>query len=342
MALDVSTLHGMNSERKAAILLVSLAPEVSSKVMQYLSEDEIETLTLHIANITRISPEERDFVLENFYDRIAGGGGLQAGGIAFAKELLERALGPQKAQLILEKLSTSVQVAPLSFLREVDVNQLAALLQSEHPQTIAIILAHMPPRDAAEVLSTLPDEMAVDVSMRLALMDRTAPDVLHSIERVLEKNLAGAVIRSYEEEVSGGVKALAEILNNVDRSTEKSILEAFARKNPELAEEVKKLMFVFEDIVILDDRSIQKVLQDVETKELALALKGSTPEVREKILRNLSERAAEMLQEEIEYLGPVRLRQVEEAQQSIVAKIRVLEEAGEIIVARGGEDEIIE
>lgn len=342
MALDVSTLHGMNNERRAAILLVSLAPEVASKVMQYLGEDEIETLTLHIANLTRISAEERDFVLENFYDRIAGGRELQAGGIAFAKELLERALGPQKAQVILEKLSTSVQVAPLSFLREVDVNQLAALLQSEHPQTIAIILAHMPPREAAEVLSTLPDELAIDVSMRLAIMDRTAPDVLHSIERVLEKSLAGAVVRSYEEDVSGGVKALAEILNNVDRSTEKSILEAFAQKNPELADEVKKLMFVFEDIVTLDDRSIQKVLQDVETKELALALKGTAPEVRDKILKNLSERAAEMLQEEIEYLGPVRLRQVEEAQQSIVAKIRALEEAGEIVIARGGEDEIIE
>lgn len=342
MALDVSTLHGMSNERKAAILLVSLAPEVASKVMQYLSEDEIETLTLHIANLTRISPEEKEFVLENFYDRLAGGGELQAGGIAFAKELLERALGPQKAQMILEKLSTSVQVSPLSFLREVDVNQVAAVLQNEHPQTIAIVLSHMPPKEAAQVLSTLPQELAIDVSMRIALMDRTAPDVLHSIERVLERKLAGAFVRSLEEESAGGVKALAEILNNVDRSTEKTILEAFSGKNPELAEEVKKLMFVFEDIVTLDDRSIQKVLQDVETKELALALKGSAPEVREKIMKNLSERAALMLEEEMEYLGPVRLRQVEEAQQAIVARIRALEEAGEIVIARGGEDEIIE
>ncbi len=342
MALDVSTLHGMSGERRAAILLVSLAPEVASKVMQYLSEEEIEILTLHIANLTRVSPEERDFVLESTYDRLAGGGELQAGGIAFARELLERALGPQKAQMILEKLSTSVQVRPLSFLREVDMNQLAAVLQNEHPQTIAIVLAHMVPKDAAEVLSTLPDELAVDVAMRLALMDRTAPDVLHSLERVLEKSLAGAVVHSYEEDVAGGIKNLAEILNNVDRSTEKQILEAFNQKNPELAEEVKKLMFVFEDIITLDDRSVQKVLQDVETKELALALKGTAPEVRDKILKNLSERAAEMLQEEIEYLGPVRLRQVEEAQQSIVTKIRALEEAGEIIISRGGEDEIIE
>ncbi len=339
--MDVSTHHGMSNERKAAILLVSLSPESSSKVMQHLSEEEIETLTLQIANLTRVSKEEREHVIETFYHRALAEGELAGGGFNYARELLEKALGPKKAQYILEKLSTSVRVTPMAFIQDVDIKQVAAMLLNEHPQTIAIVLANISAQHAAAVLSSLPQELSVEVAMRLAIMDKASPDVVYSIERVLEKKLAGSLMRSIDDEVSGGIKALVEILNNVDRATEKTILEAFGNKNPELAEEVKKLMFVFEDIVTLDDVAVQKVLQDVETKELALALKGTSLEVREKITRNLSERAAEMLEEEIEYMGPVRLRQVEEAQQGIVAIIRRLEEAGEIIIARGADDEVV-
>ncbi len=331
----------MSNEKKAAILLVSLSPEVSSRVMQHLSEEEIETLTLQIANLTRITKEEREHVIETFYHRCLAEGEIAGGGFNYARELLEKALGPKKAQYILEKLSTSVRVTPMSFIQDVDIKQVAALLLNEHPQTIAIVLANISAQHAAAVLSSLPQELSVEVAMRLAIMDKASPDVVYSIERVLEKKLAGSLMRSIDDEVSGGIKALVEILNNVDRATEKTILEAFGNKNPELAEEVKKLMFVFEDIVTLDDVAVQKVLQDVETKELALALKGTSMEVRDKITRNLSERAAEMLEEEIEYMGPVRLKQVEEAQQGIVAKIRALEEAGEIIIARGADDEVV-
>lgn len=340
--MDVSTLHGMSGEKKAAILLVSLSPEASSKVMQHLSEEEIETLTLQIANLTKVSKEEREHVLESFYQRALAESDFQGGGFNYARDLLEKALGPNKARHILEKLSTSVRVTPMSFIQDVDIKQVAALLQNEHPQTIAIVLANISPVHAASILSSLPQELAVEVAMRLAIMDKTVPDVVYSIERVLEKKLAGSLMRSFDEDVSGGIRALVEILNNVDRGTEKNILESFAEKDPQLAEEVKNLMFVFEDIVTLDDVAIQKVLQDVETKELALALKGTSHEVREKIMKNLSERAATMLEEEMEYMGPVRLRQVEEAQHNIVGKIRALEEAGEIIIARGADDEIIE
>jgi flagellar motor switch protein FliG len=339
--MDVSTHHNMSNERKAAILLISLSPENTTKVMQHLSEEDIETLTLQIANLTRVTKEERDQVIESFYRRCMAEGELQGGGFNYAKELLEKALGPAKAQFILEKLSTSVTVTPMSFIKDVDIKQVSALLQSEHPQTIAIVLANIDAPYAAAVLSSLPQELSVEVAMRLAIMDKASPDVVYSIERVLEKKLSGSIIRSFKEESAGGIKSLVEILNNVDRSTEKSILEAFSQKNPELAEEVKKRMFVFEDIVTLDDLAIQKVLQDVETKELALALKGTNFDVRDKITRNLSERAAAMLDEEIEYLGPVRLKQVEECQQNIVAKIRMLEEAGEIIITRGVDDEVV-
>ncbi len=332
--MDVSSFHNMSGEKKAAILLVSLSPENSSKVMQHLTEEEIEILTLQIANLTQVSKEERDYVLETFYQSALADSEFKGGGFQYARELLEKALGPKKAQDILEKLSTTVRVTPMSFMQEVDIKQVVAILQNEHPQTIAIVLANISTQHAASILSSLPQGLAVEVAMRLAIMDKALPDVVYSIERVLEKRLAGSFIRSFDEDSSGGIRVLAEILNNVDRSTEKNILEAFSSKNPELAEEVKKLMFVFEDIVTLEDAAIQKVLQDVETKELALALKGTSLEVQEKIKKNLSERAADMLEEEIEYMGPVRLRQVEEAQQNIVSKIRALEEAGEIIIAR--------
>ncbi len=335
--IDVSTRHSMTGDKKAAILLMCMSPEVSSKVMQYMSDTEIETITLNIANLTNINQDEKDHVLDGFYERCLAYQGLQGGGVGFAKDLLEKALGVEKADEILEKITTTVQVAPMAFMREIDTQQVAAVLAHEHPQTIAIVAASMSAQKAADVISSLPEETAADVAMRLAIMDRTSPDVIYSIERILEKRLSGSMTSNITEEATGGVTTLVDILNNVDRATEKAILENFESVNPELADEVKKRMFVFEDIITLDDRGIQLVLQDVQTKELALALKGTSTEVRTKVVKNLSERAAAMLEEEIEYLGPVRLKQVEEAQQGVVAIIRRLEEAGEIVVARGGD-----
>ena len=335
--IDVSTRHSMTGDKKAAILLMSMSPEISSAVMKHMSDIEIETLTLHIANLTNISQEEKEHVLQGFYERCLAFQGLQGGGVGFARDLLEKALGVSKAEEILEKISTTVQVTPMAFVKEIDTAQVAAVLANEHPQTIAIVVATMSSAKAAEVLSTLPEETASDVAMRLAVMDRTSPDVIFSIERILEKKLSGSMTQNFTEESHGGITTLVEILNNVDRSTEKAIIESFENINPQLADEVKKRMFVFEDIITLADRGIQLVLQDVQTKELALALKGTSTDVRSKIVKNLSERAAAMLEEEIEYLGPVRLKQVEEAQQGIVAVIRKLEEAGDIVVARGGD-----
>lgn len=231
--MDVAVHHNTSGERKAAILLVSLSPENSSRVMQHLSDEEIEILTLQIANLTRVTKEERDQVIESFYRRCLAEGELQGGGLSYAKELLEKALGPEKARYILERLSTSVRVTPMSFVKEVDVKQVAAILQNEHPQTIAIVLANIDAPCAAAILSSLPQELSVEVAMRLAIMDNTSPDVLYTIERILEKKLAGAYTRSLEIEEAGGIRALVDILNNVDRSTEKLILEAFSRKNPE-------------------------------------------------------------------------------------------------------------
>lgn len=331
----------ISGDRMAAILVMSLSSDASARVLKHFSEDEVEALTLQIANMAKVSTEERDQVLDTFYQRCLAQQGLQSGGFKAARDLLERALGADKARTIMERLTSTVQVPPLGFLRDADLKQVAAVLTNEHPQTIAIVLANISPKNGADILSSLSPEIAVEVAMRLAIMDRTMPDVIYSIERVLEKKLSSSLSHRVED-TSGGIKTLVDILNNADRSTEKHILEDFEASNPELAEEVKKRMFLFEDIVTLDDRAVQLVMQDVDTKELALALKGTAAEVRAKVLRNLSERAGEMLEEEIEYLGPVRLKQVEEAQQGVVSIIRKLEEAGQIIIARGGEDEIIQ
>lgn len=340
--MDVSTRHRLNGERRAAIILVSLKPEVAAKVMKHLSDEEIESLTLNIANLTTIGSEEKESVIKSFYERCMAHQYMAGGGFQFAKTLLEKSLGRDKAIEIIEKLSTSVQANPLDFVAATDPNQLVSILRNEHPQTVALVMANIPPHIGAEILSSLPENIQPDVAMRLALMDRSIPDAIYTIERVLEKKLAGSMTRDTSATTIGGIKSLVDVLNNADRATEKTILEYFDRTNPDLAEEVKKLMFVFEDVMTLDDRSIQMMLRDIDTKDLALALKGASPEVKEVITKNMSERAGGMLEEEMEYLGPVRLKQVEEAQQRIVSIIRKLEEAGEIVIARGAEDEFIE
>lgn len=330
----------ITGRQKAAILLISLGPELSAKIFKHLKEEEIEQLTLEIAATRQVSGESRELVLEEFHEMALASEYIAQGGIDYARELLERALGQQKALEIMQRLTASLQVRPFDFIRKTDPSQLISFIQNEHPQTIALIMAYLNSDQAALVLSALPPETQSDVARRIAIMDRTSPDIIKEIEKVLEHKLASLVGQDYT--VAGGIETVVDVLNRVDRSTEKTIMETLEVQDPELAEEIKKRMFLFEDIVLLDNRSIQRVLREVDaSKDLPLALKVASEEVRKKLFANLSKRAGESLKENMDFLGPVRLRDVEEAQQKIVNIIRRLEEQGEIIVARGGGDEIV-
>lgn len=329
----------MSGKQKAAILLISLGPEVASQVFKHLKEDEIEKLTLEIANQRKVTQESKDKVLVEFHQMALAKEYISSGGIDYAREIIEKALGQEKAMMIINRLTSSLQIRPFDFARKTDPSQLLNFIQNEHPQTIALIMAYLQPEQAGTILSALPPDRQVDVAKRIALMDRTSPDVIKDVERILERKLSSLVTQDFT--AAGGVDAIVEVLNRVDRTTERTIIENLEIQNPELAEEIKKRMFVFEDIVLLDDRSLQLVLREIDSKDLALALKASSSEVAEKVYKNMSKRAAEMLREEIQYMGPVRIRDVEEAQQKVVNVIRRLEESGEIIVSRGKGDEII-
>jgi flagellar motor switch protein FliG len=335
-AKDVKSLTG---RQKAAIFLVSLGSEISSEIFKHLREDEIETLTFEIARLETVEPEFKDAILQEFQDLMMAQNFITTGGIDYARELLEKSVGSQKAIDIINRLTSSLQVRPFDFIRRTDPAHLLNFIQQEHPQTIALILAYLEPVKASIILQNLPDDIQSEVARRIATMDRTSPDVLREVERVLEKKLS--TLSSEDYTAAGGVESIVEILNLVDRSSEKSIIEALEDEDPDLAEEIKKRMFVFEDIVMLDDRAIQKVLREVDTQELAKALKAVDTEVQDKIFRNMSKRAAGMLKEDMEYMGPVRLKDVEEAQQKIVSIIRHLEDTGEIVIARSGEDELV-
>jgi flagellar motor switch protein FliG len=329
----------LSGRQKAAIFLVSLGSEVSSEIFKHLREDEIEQLTFEIARLDRIEPEDRDKVLQEFQEMMMAQEFIQNGGIDYARDVLERALGTQKAIDIVNRLTSSLQVRPFDFIRRTDPSHLLNFIQGEHPQTIALILAYLDPQKSAQILSGLSHQIQADVAKRIAQMDRTSPDVLREVERVLERKLS--TLASEDFTSAGGIDSIVEVLNNVDRGTEKIIIEALEEEDPELAEEIKKRMFVFEDIVLLDDRSIQKVLREVDTQDLAKALKGVDAEVQEKIYRNMSKRASSLLREDMDFMGPIRLRDVEESQQKIVNIIRKLEESGDIIVARAGEEELV-
>ncbi|NMA02612.1 MAG: flagellar motor switch protein FliG [Clostridia bacterium] len=329
----------LTGRQKAAIFLISLGPERSASIMKNLGEEEIEQLTLEIANVRQVSTEQRERINEEFYNLYMANEYISSGGIEYAKEVLEKALGNQKAVDIINRLTASLQVRPFDFVRKADPNQLLTFIQGEHPQTIALIMAYLDPEQSASVIASLPEELQTEVARRIAILDRTSPEIIKEIESVLEKKLSNMMVQDFT--TAGGINSVVQILNRVDRSTEKTILETLEIQDPELAEDIKRLMFVFEDIIHLDDRSIQHVLREVDQKDLALALKGASEEVKVKIKNNMSKRAGELLEEEIEFMGPVRLRDVEEAQQRIVGIIRRLEDAGEIIISRGGGDEII-
>ncbi|HPS87256.1 MAG TPA: flagellar motor switch protein FliG, partial [Spirochaetota bacterium] len=329
----------LTGRQKAAVFLVSLGSDVSSEVFKHLREDEIEQLTFEIARLDKIEPDDKDRVLQEFQEMMMAQEFITQGGIDYARDILERALGTQKAIDIVNRLTSSLQVRPFDFIRRTDPSHLLNFIQGEHPQTIALILAYLDPQKSAQILAELPHNVQADVARRIAEMKRTSPDVLREVERVLERKLSTLASEDFTQ--AGGIDTVVEILNNVDRGTEKIIIEALEEEDPELAEEIKKRMFVFEDIVLLDDRSIQKVMREVDTQELAKALKGVDNEVQEKIFRNMSKRAAALLSEDMDFMGPIRLRDVEEAQQKIVNIIRKLEDAGEIVVARTGEEELV-
>lgn len=325
--------------QKAAILLISLGPERSASIFKHLKEEEIETLTLEIANTRSVSPATKDQVMDEFYEICLAQQYIAEGGISYAKELLEKALGVEKARDVIGKLTASLQVRPFEFVRKTDASQLLNFIQDEHPQTIALILSYLSSGQASAIISSLPPDKQADVAKRIAQMDRTSPDVIKEVEKVLERKLASLVNQDYT--IVGGVDSIVEILNTVDRGTEKHIMETLEIEDPELADEIRRKMFVFEDILSLDDKSIQRVLREVDNNELAVALKGANEDVQTVIFNNLSKRLASMIKEDMEYMGPVRLKDVEEAQQKIVNIIRKLEDSAEIIISRGGGDEIV-
>ncbi len=325
--------------QKAAILLIALGPEKSATIFKHLKEDEIEELTLEIANTRSVSPQTKEAVLEEFYQVCLAQQYIAEGGIGYAKELLDKALGEDQAQAVITKLTASLQVRPFEFVRKTDPSQVLNFIQDEHPQTIAMILSYLSSGQAAMILGALAPEKQADVAKRIAMMDRTSPDVIKEVESVLERKLASLANQDYT--IVGGVDAIVNILNTVDRGTEKHIMESLEVEEPELADEIRKKMFVFEDILLLDDRAIQRVLRDVENSDLEIALKGSNEEVKSVVLKNLSKRLAAMIEEDIEFMGPVRMKDVEEAQQKIVAVIRKLEDSAEIVISRGGGDEVI-
>lgn len=337
LAKDDIKLTGV---RKAAILFITLGPEVSSGILKKLPESEIQKITYEIANITSVNSSQRESILNEFLQINKARKYILEGGIEYARILLGKALGTQRANEILEKMvEETQQYRPFSIARRADAHQLLNVIIYEHPQIIALILCYLQPDKAAEVIAGLPEEIQSEVAFRIATMSTTSPMVIKEIENVLESKLS-SVVRT-EMTTLGGVTTLVGILNQVDRTTEKNITESLEREDAELADRIKSSMFVFEDIMILDDVSIQRVLREVDAKELALALKGCSEEVGEVIFKNQSKRASSSLKEDMEFLGPVRLMDVEKCQQKIVSVIRKLDEAGEIIISRGGEDAII-
>lgn len=333
---------GLAGRKKAALILIALGPEIASHILRHFDESEVEQLAFEISTMRQTEHEIVNQVLEEFYQLALASDQMALGGQDYAEALLKGAFGDARANRVLSKLDTIQEKNSLPFeaFRKADPAQVAHLIQNEHPQTISLILAYLKPEQAAVVLSNLNDDLQIEVSTRMATMERAGLEVVKEVEAILQSKFS-SILKHDKGAHVGGVKSLAEVLNRVDRSTERNIIENLERFDPELAESVKKLMFVFDDIIILDDRGIQRLLRELDSKDLALALKGANEDVQAKIFRNMSERAASMLQDDMESMGPVRLKDVEETQQKIVNIIRRLEEAGEIVISHGGEDIVI-
>lgn len=325
--------------QKVAALLVALGPDVSVEVFKQLTEPEIDHLTMEIANVRKLKNSQTDHVLNEFYEMILAEDYLSEGGLDYAKVILEKALGKEKAMDTIGRLTSRLQVKPFNFARRADPNQILNILQHEHAQTIALVLSYLDSKQASQILSQLPPEKQTEVARRIALMESASPEIIHQVEQILERKLSATGSQDYTS--TGGVEAIVKVLSKVDRGTEKAILSELEIENSELVEEIKKRMFVFEDIVYLDTRSIQRVIREIEDSDLTYALKVASEEVKNVLYRNMSTRRADVLREEIEFMGPVKLKDVEEAQARIVTMIRSLEEKGEIVVSRGGGDDVI-
>ncbi len=332
--------EGVTGLRKAAILLVSLETEVAAAILSHMEREDIERISMEIARLGEVPGEQRIRVIEEFYQTNLARRYIEEGGIDYARALLEKSLPPEDAASIMEGLEQSIQMTPFHFLQKAEAASLVTFVQDEHPQTIALILTHLQPKQASEVLAALQPKKQIEVVKRVARMGQTTPEAIRQVEKGLESKLSSIVSQDLER--SGGVESIAEILNLVDRTTEKGILETLEEDDAELVEQIRRLMFVFDDILLVDNKGIQSVLKEVDQEELALALKASSDDVRAKVFGNMSERAASLIKEDMEYMGPVRLSDVEAAQQRIVDVIRRLEEAGELIIqGRGGEEEVV-
>ncbi|MCX7715738.1 MAG: flagellar motor switch protein FliG [Clostridia bacterium] len=328
----------MTGSEKAAILLIALGKNYSAKIFKYLREEEIEQLTLDITNLRSVDAEMREAVINEFYELCLAQNYISEGGIEYARQLLEDAFGNERAYELIGKITSSLQVRPFDYLRKVDPEQILSFIRNENTQTIALVFSYLKPQQVALVLGELPPEQQAKIIEKIANMDRTSPEYIKEVERVLERKLSSLGMEDYT--VVGGIQSTVDILNSIDMGTEKRILETLDEYNNELAEEIRKRMFTFEDIVKLDARAIQKVLKETDNKDLAVALKGSSKEVKEVVMNNVSARLRDMLTEDIEFMGPVRIKDVEIAQQKIVNTIRHLEEVGEIIIMRGEGDDL--
>jgi flagellar motor switch protein FliG len=329
-----------NGVKKAAILLLSMEQDQAAEILKRLSPEAMEEVSREIASMGDIPMNTRKEVFSEFYSLALANSYLTEGGLEHAKALLKKSLSEQEASRVIKQVTQQVQTTPFSFLQKAESENLLTFIQDEHPQTIALILAHLPPQKASEILVGLASQKQIEVVKRIANMEQTNPEVIQEVERGLEHRLSDIVSQTFEK--AGGVDTVAEILNLADRSTEKGIMEGLEAEDPDLVEQIRRLMFVFEDILLVNDKGIQAVLKEVDNDELSLALKTASEELKQKIFKNMSERAAQLIQEDMQYMGPVRVSDVESAQQKIVDVVRRLEDAGEIIIAgRGGEKEMV-
>ncbi|MFP7494085.1 flagellar motor switch protein FliG [Terribacillus saccharophilus] len=329
----------LTGKQKAAILMISLGADTAANVYKHLTEEEIEKMSLEISSVKKVDSVEKESIIDQFHQIAIAQDYISQGGIAYAKSILEKALGNDEAAAIMNRLTSTLQVRPFDFARKADPTQILNFIQNEHPQTIALVLSYLEPEQSGQILSELAQDMQADVAKRIATMSSTSPEIISQVEQILEKNLSATATQDYTQ--TGGIQAVVEVLNGVDRSTERTILDELEVQDPDLAEEIKKRMFIFEDIVTLDNRAIQRVIREVENDDLKLSLKVASDEVKNLVFQNMSDRMAQTFKEEMEFMGPVRLKDVEEAQSRIVSVIRRLEEVGEIIISRGGGDDII-
>lgn len=338
--LSTHTLENLSGVRKAAILLLALDQDASAMILKQLSARGVEEVTREIAGMGEVPATLRDQVLKEFYDLAVASNWAREGGLDYARKLLMQSLNPEDAKRIMEQISQQVRKTPFSFLQKAESQNLLTFIQDEHPQTIALIVSHLQFSKASEILAGLPTAKQIEVVKRVANMEQTNPEVISEVERGLESRLANMLNQSFEK--IGGVETVAEMLNLIDRTTEKSIMEGLEAEDPDLVEEIRHLMFVFEDVLLVDDKGIQAVLKEIDNDELALALKTASEELKEKIFGNMSERAATLIREDMEFMGPVRVSDVERAQQRIVDVVRRLEDAGEIIITgRGGDSDVV-